>query len=239
MTEVCELHAYILARRGEAHVRLMLAMALTVCGLAFTPVVARSVPGACPPICNAIPDAAWIESSSIPLFPVYRWPGVAAVAVTSTKPRFEFETWCASPVPADDPRDYAVAARAVVPNPAGQWNLQVQVIHWRGDVVTGGRVALEALEKARIALKSCQVSAPAVSPSVTTSEATRLAAVISDARSRVLHTYLLAEPANSTLVELTLWTTLPALVEWAVAPDAQVFDAMSGPLCAAYLGSCR
>ena len=217
----------------------MLAVALAVCGLVVTPGLARPVPGFCPPFCDAIPDSAWIESSSLPLFPVYRWPGLAGLAVTATAPRFEFETWCAGPRGADDPRDYAVAARAGVPNPAGQWNLRVQVMHWRGDTVTGGRTALELLEKARIALTGCHTTAPRVSPSTTTNEAQRLAAVISEPGRRVMHTYLLAHPGSSTLVELALWSTTPVLVEWPAVADARVFDAMVEPLCAAYLGSCR
>ena len=222
--------------------RLLLAVALALsglCGLLVAPGVARPIPGVCPPFCDAIPDSAWIESSSLPLFPVYHWPGLAGVAVTATAPRFEFETWCAGPVAAGDPRDYAVAARAVVPNPAGQWNLRVQVMHWRGDTVTGGRAALETLEKARLALTSCQATSPRISPSITTSEARRLAAVISEPGRRVLHTYLLADPGSSTLVELVLWATSPVLVEWPTVADVQIFDAMAGPLCAAYLGSCR
>lgn len=219
--------------------RLVLALALAVCGVAVAPGNARAVPGWCPPICNAVPDVAWIESSSIPLFPVYRWPGLAGMAVTATRPRFEFETWCAGPALADDPRGYSVAARAVVPNPAGQWNLSVQVMHWRGDTVTGGRAALETLEKARMALSACQVGSPQISPSITTSDEQQLAMVISDTGSRVMHAYLLADPGSSTVVELALWSSVPALVEWSAPPDAQVFDAMAGPLCAAYLGSCR
>lgn len=219
--------------------RLMLAVALTMCGLVFTPGAARSVPGFCPPICDAVPDSAWIESSSLPLFPVYHWPSLPGVAVTAARPRFELDAWCAVPAAVGDPRDYSVAARAVVPNPAGQWNLRVQVMHWRGDTVTGGRLALETLEKARIALANCHLTAPQVSPSITTSDAQRFAAVVSDPGSRAMHAYLLADPGNSTLVEVVLWTTLPAQVEWPAVSDAQVFDAMAGPLCAAYLGSCR
>lgn len=219
--------------------RLMIAMALTICGLVVAPSTARSAPGFCPPICDAIPDSAWIEPSSIPLFPVYHWPGLPGVAVTATAPRFEFEQWCASPVAVGDARDYSVAARALVPNPAGQWNLRVQVLHWRGDTVTGGRLALETLEKARIALRSCHLTAQQISPSITTSEAQRLATVISDPGRRVMHGYVIADPGNSTLVELVLWTTLPAQVQWPTVSDAQVFDAMAAPLCTAYLGSCR
>ncbi|PRC62366.1 ATPase, partial [Mycobacterium sp. ITM-2017-0098] len=71
-------------------------------------------------------------------------------------------------------------ARSEVFSPPGQWNLRVQVLDWRGDTVTGGRTALEALEWARMALASCHLTAPAVSPSITTSDAMSLATVISD-----------------------------------------------------------
>lgn len=222
------------------YARVVLALAVAVSGMVLTPGQGRAVPGVCPPICDAIPDAAWIESSSVPLYPMYRWPGLAGLAVTVAAPRFEFESWCASPVRESDPRDYAVAARARVTNPAGQWNLHAQVLHWRGDVVTGGRTALQTLEWARMALASCQLTAAQVSPSLTTSDAKDLVGVISDVGRRVMHTYLLVDPANSSLVELTLWTTLPTAVEWrGVASDTQVLDAMAVPLCAAYVGSCR
>ncbi|WP_197420100.1 ATPase [Mycobacterium sp. NAZ190054] len=224
----------------QVYARVVLALAVAVYELALTPGQAQAVPGVCPPICDAIPDAAWIESSSVPLYPVYRWPGLAGVAVTAAAPRFGFESWCAGPVREVDARDHAVAATARVTKPAGQWNLHVQVLHWRGDVVTGGRTALQTLEWARMALASCHLTAPQVSPSLTTSDAMQLVGVISEAGRRVMRTYLLADPASSSLVELTLWTTLPAAVEWrGVAPDTEVLDAMAFPLCAAYLGSCR
>ncbi|MCG7593305.1 ATPase [Mycobacterium sp. PSTR-4-N] len=216
--------------------RWMLTLALAFSGVFLASGEANAVPGFCPPTCDAIPDAAWVESSSLPLASIYRWPSLAGLAVTAPAPRFEFESWCVTPESSTDPRRYAVAARATVPNPDGQWNLQVQVIHWRGDVVTGGQTALEVLEKARIALASC---GDGVSPSLTTNEADRIAAVISEAGSRVMRTYLLADPASSTIVEAALWTTLPTRVEWRAVPDAQIFDALAAPLCAAYLGSCR
>ena len=132
--------------------RLLLAVVLATCGLAIAPGAgwpARAVPGDCPPICDAIPDSAWIAPTSIPLYPVYRWPGLAGLAVTAPSPRFGFEALCGSPPVADDPRAYAVAARSVVLHPAGQWNLLVQVMHWRGDTATGGPTALDTLETAR------------------------------------------------------------------------------------------
>lgn len=220
-------------------VRWVATLALVVSGLFVTPGGAHAVPGFCPPICDAIPDSAWIEPGSLPLAPIYRWPALTGVAVTAPAPRFEFESWCVTPASTTDPRRYAVAARAAVPNPDGQWNLQVQVIHWRGDTLTGGKAALETLEKARIALATCHLTGPGASPSLTTSEVDRIATVITDAGSRVMHAYLLADPASSTVVEVALWTTLPTQVEWRAPSDAEVLDAMAAPLCTAYLGSCR
>lgn len=224
----------------QVYARVMMTLAVAALATVLVPGHGRAAPGVCPPVCDAIPDAAWIESSSVPLYPTYRWPGLAGLAVTVAAPRFEFESWCATPPRESDPRDYAVASRARVAHPAGQWNLHAQVLHWRGDVVTGGRAALQTLEWARMALALCHRTAPQVSPSLTTSDAMNLVGVISDVGRRVMHTYLLVDPASSSLVELTLWTTLPTAVEWrGVTSDAQVLDAMAVPLCAAYLGSCR
>jgi hypothetical protein len=218
----------------------MFALAMGVHGFVFGPVVAHAVPGVCPPVCDAIPDSAWIDPGSVPLFAVYRWPGLGGLAATATAPRFGFESWCASADRAADPRDYAVAERSEVVNPPGQWNLRVQVLHWRGDTAAGGRDALETLEGARAALASCHLTAPEVSPSITTGDALSLATVISDGGRRVMHAYLLADPASSSLIELALWSTLPSPVAWRGVPtDAQVLDVMAAPLCAAYLGSCR
>jgi len=222
--------------------RLLLAVVVAACGFVIAPSAswpAHAVPGVCPPICDAIPDSAWIAPTSIPLYPVYRWPGLAGLAVTAPSPRFGFEAMCGSPPVADDPRAYVVAARSVVLNPEGQWNALVQVLHWRGDPVTGGPTALSMLETARSMLPGCQTTAPNASPSITTSSPTRIAAVISDAGHQVMHEYLLAHPESSSAVELAMWSSLPPQVDWPAMADAQVFDALAAPLCSAYLGSCR
>jgi hypothetical protein len=220
--------------------RLKLAAALAACGLAMAPgPSARAVPGVCPPICDSIPDSAWIDAAALPLHAVYRWPGLAGLAVTAPAPRFTFEETCASPGLAGDPRGYAVAARAVVTNPDGHWHLRAQIMHWRGDTAHGGPIAAQTLQTARNRLRDCQVTAPLASPSVTTDDPQRVAAVISVAGQRVMRQYLLANPASSTIVELAMWSTLPPRVGWPAVPDAQVLDAMAAPLCHAYLGSCR
>jgi hypothetical protein len=220
-------------------VRLLLAVAVATCAWAISPGVgspAGAVPGACPPICDAIPDSAWVAPSSIPLDPVYRWPGLAGLAVTAPSPRFGFEALCGSPPMAQDPRAYAIGARSVVLNPKGQWNLLVQVIHWRGDTATGGATALTTMETARSRLRDCQLKA---SPSITTDDPQRTAAVISVAGEQVMHDYLLAHPGSSTVVELAMWSSLPVQVDWPAVADAQVLDAMAAPLCSAYIRSCR
>ncbi|HYZ69785.1 MAG TPA: ATPase [Mycobacterium sp.] len=222
--------------------RLLLAVIVAACELAIAPSwawPARAVPGVCPPICDAIPDAAWIAPTSIPLYPVYRWPGLAGLAATAPSPRFGFEAVCGSAPVANDPRAYAVAARSVVLHSEGQWNLLVQVVHWRGDTATGGSTALTALENARSRLRDCQSTAANASPSTSTDESRRIAAVISAAGRQVMHEYLLAHPGSSSIVELALWSSLPPQVSWPAVADAQVLDAMAAPLCSAYLGSCR
>jgi hypothetical protein len=242
MAEMRQFHAYIVARRGWVYVRLLLAVVVAACGLAIAPSAgwpARAVPGQCPPICDAIPDEAWIASTSIPLYSVYRWPGLAGLSVTAPSPRFGFEALCGSAPMANDPRAYAVAARSVVLHQEGQWNLLVQVVHWRGDTATGGPTALTTLETARSRLRDCQSTAVEASPAITTDESRRVAAVISAPGQQVMHEYLLAHPGSSSIVELAMWSSLPVKVNWPPVADAQVFEAMAAPLCSAYLGSCR
>ena len=56
---------------------------------------------------------------------------------------------------------------------------------------------------------------------------------------QVLHEYLVVHPRSSTLVEVAMWATSPPRVDWPLVPDAQVLDAMTAPLCRAYIDSCR
>lgn len=190
-------------------------------------------------MCDRIPASAWIASSDIPLYREYRWPGLAGLAVTTTSPRFRFEEDCALPLLPGDSREYAVTARASVSQPAGQWQLQVQVMHWRGETWRGGETAMSAVRVAAGALRACQLTTPRSSPSITTDEPGRLAAVISFGGERVLHQYLLADPDNSTVVELAMWSTTPPRVAWPTVDDGRVLDALARPLCSAYVGSCR
>ena len=152
-------------------------------------------------------------------------------------PRFRFEELCGTPAAPQDPREYAVAARAVVANPEGQWQLQAQVLHWRGDTWLGGQLASSVFNAAVAALRTCQDGAPSQSPSITTAQANRMAAVISGPV--IMHTYLVAHPQSSTISGLTLWSTAPPEVQWPATPDATVLEAMTAPLCAAYISSCQ
>ncbi|MGA8543759.1 MAG: ATPase [Mycobacterium sp.] len=200
---------------------------------------AHADPETCPPVCDQIPDTAWIPSSAIPMNSTYRWPSLAGVAVPMTgtaTPRFRFEEVCATPVFSQDTRNSAVAGRAVVVNPQGQWQLQAQVLHWRGDTARGGQNASSVVAVAAAALRGCQLGAAAESPSITVDEPNRLAAVISGPV--IMRTYLVAHPENSTISELTLWSSEPPQVPWPAISDGQVLDAMTSPVCAAYIGSC-
>ncbi|MGA7131604.1 MAG: ATPase, partial [Mycobacterium sp.] len=49
---------------------------------------------------------------------------------------------------------------------------------------------------------------------------------------------LVAHPENSTVSELELWASEPVQLPWPIISDSQVLDAMTSPVCAAYVGSC-
>jgi hypothetical protein len=166
---------------------------------------------------------------------------LAGIAVTATTPRFKFEEACATPPTPDDPRNEVVAARAVVPQPEGQWQLQVQVLHWRGETWRGGQLATAVFDKAVAALRGCQLTSPLTSPSLTTDSPNRVAAVVSGVLpgQSVLREYLLVNPYNSTIVEVAMWAATPPRVDWPAVADAQILDAMNAPLCTAYIASCR
>ncbi|MGB8506413.1 ATPase [Mycobacterium sp.] len=203
--------------------------------------VAQADPTTCPPNCDRIPAAAWVDPVAIPLSPKYSWPDLADIAVPQQRPRFYFEDLCASPPALNDPRAFAVASKATVANPPGQWQLQVQVLHWRGEAWYGGQLADDVVGSATTALRACQVTAPRASPSLTTDEPGRLAAVLSVAGTApsVVHQYLVSHPQSGSVVELAMWATSPPAESWPVIPDAQVLDALVAPLCVAYIASCR
>lgn len=217
--------------------RVLLAVLVLGAALIRLP-VAGAQPETCPPQCDRIPASAWPDPWSLPLDPTYRWPALADIAAPVVAPRFASEELCASP-PSPDPRAFVVAARAVAVRPDDQWQLQAQILHWRGETWRGGELANAVFHTAVTALRSCQVTAPGVSPSLTTAEPDRIAAVISGPV--VAHLYLLVDPRSSTISELVFTHDADAPTgppPWQTVPDEQVLDAMSAPLCAAYLGSC-
>ena len=223
--------------------RVILATMVVVGGLVVAFIVAvpaHAEPQACPPVCDQIPDSAWIQRRAVPLDSVYGWPAPAALATQVTGvapgPRFRFQELCATPPVPRDPRDSAVVARATVVHPDGQWQLQAQILHWRGDTASGGAIAASVFTDAVAAVRSCQQRAPLQSPSITSDETNRMAAVISGPV--VMHTYLVAHPASSTISELTLWSSGPPQVPWPAMADDPVLNAMTAPLCEAYIASC-
>jgi hypothetical protein len=222
--------------------RVILATMLLVGGFAvavITVVPAHADPETCPTTCDQIPNSAWIQQHAVPLDAVYGWPALAGAAVPLTgagTARFRFEELCDSPALPRDPRNAAVAARATITHPEGQWQLQAQILHWRGDTASGGQLAASVFGSAVGALRACQQRAPAESPSITTDETNRMAAVISGPV--IMHTYLVAHVASSTITELTLWSSGPPQVSWPAMGDDSVLNALTAPLCDAYIASC-
>ncbi|MFY2859366.1 ATPase [Mycobacterium sp. THU-M104] len=218
----------------------MIVIAGCLTGSLVVTVSAQAEPETCPPVCDQVPTSAWILPRAVPLDSVYHWPAPAGLAVQVTGmgdgPRFQFEEVCATPAAPHDLRAGAVAARATVVHPEGQWQLQAQILHWRGDTARGGPNAAAVFGNAVAALRGCQRGAPGESPSVTTDRPDRMAAVISGPV--IVHTYLVAHPSSSTIAELTLWSSAPPLVAWPAMADDPVLDALAAPLCEAYLASC-
>ena len=218
--------------------RIALTAALAVASglLLAPPAPAEPIGTTCPPACNRIPDSAWIAPAAIPLNTRYEWQPLAGLAVTARTPRFRFEELCGSPVAAQDPRNYAVAERSVITHQAGQWQLQAQILHWRGETWRGGELARDAVAAAAAGLRACQQTNPGASPSLTLDEPERLAAVISGPV--ILHEYLLADTVSSTVTELSLGAVAPPATPYPTLSDSAVLDSLGAPLCTAYLGSC-
>jgi hypothetical protein len=214
--------------------------AVTVISLLGQP-IARAEPVNCPPNCDRIPASAWVNSGAIPLDAKYHWRELAGIAVPEKEPRFWFEDACDTPPRPSDPRSYAVASKATIANSPGQWQLQAQVLHWRGDAWYGGELADEVVRSAADALRACQLTAPEASPSITTDEPGKLAAVLTVAGTptTIVRQYVVSHPQSSTVVELALWSTSPPQDNWPAIRDGQVLDALVAPLCEAYIGSCR
>jgi hypothetical protein len=242
MAEVRKLHIYDCALTGVMPMRVILAAMLAVGGFAVALIVvvpAHADPETCPPVCDQIPNSAWIPQHVLPLDSVYNWPALAGSSVPLTgtgTARFRFEDLCATPEAPQDARASAVGARVTITHPDGQWQLQAEVLHWRGDTARGGPTAAGVFSNAVAALRGCQQRAPAQSPSITSDEPNRMAAVVSGPV--IMHTYLVAHVASSTVSELTLWSQGPPQVSWPAMADDPVLNSMIAPLCDAYIASC-
>jgi hypothetical protein len=170
----------------------------------------------------------------VPLDSVYRWPALAgvAMAVTGATPLFRFEELCGTPAAPQDPREYAVAARAVVANPEAQWQLQAQVLHWLGDTWLGGQLATSVFNAAVAALRTCQGGAP--SQSITTAHgrgdqrASDHAHLPGRASAKQHHQRTRAVGYGAARSAIGRRRQMPCVLE-----------AMTAPLCAAYISSCQ
>ncbi len=76
--------------------RLVVAATLIAGGLLVTCMSlshpARADPETCPPVCDQIPDTAWISREAIPLNSTYHWPSPAGVGRVDDR-------WCDAAVP--------------------------------------------------------------------------------------------------------------------------------------------
>jgi hypothetical protein len=204
--------------------------------------------GNCPPACTQIPDSAWIAPPAIPLYKNYSWPALAPLSESVSGPRFKVDELCAAPPVADDERDGALASRVILPEPPGQWQLQVQILHWRGDPWIAGQRASAVMDSTTSLLRnSCSFTASGVSvariaeQNIPGHPGQSLAAVITVAGTApmIAHEYLVSDLRNSTVVELAMWSTSPPAVDWPTMNDDQLLADMVAPLCTAYVNSCN
>jgi hypothetical protein len=175
--------------------------------------------GNCPPACTQIPDSAWIAPAAIPLYGDYSWAPLAPLSEPVSNPRFEADELCAAGPAHDDERDSTLAVRIMLPNPPGRWQLQVQILQWRGDPWIAGQRASAVMDSATSMLRNkCSFTAPGVSVSRIAEQnlpgghpGQSLTAVITEAGAtpRVTHEYLVSDLHNSTVVEVVMWSTSP------------------------------
>jgi len=120
MPEMRQFHAYDCALGGGVTMRMVLAVLLAAGGLVVA-APAAAEPETCTPVCDRIPDSAWIASWAIPAELALRLAAATRLSVTATAPRFGSRS-CA---PARrSPRTRAPTwwpEKAAVANPEGQW----------------------------------------------------------------------------------------------------------------------
>jgi serine/threonine protein kinase len=208
----------------------------------------RPTNGNCPPACTRIPDSAWIAPKAIPLHDKYSWPPLAPLTEPVSNPRFELDNLCATGPIANDQRDSGLAAHVILPNPPSQWQLQVQILHWRGDPWIAGQQASAVMDSATSALQnSCKSSTSGATVSHLTTQnvpggnpGQSLTAVITTTgpSPTVAHEYLISDLRSSTVVELAMSSNSPSAVDWPAINDDQLLANMVTPLCTAYVNSC-
>jgi hypothetical protein len=195
-------------------------------------------------MCSQIPDSAWIASSAIPLSDKYSWPQLAPLTEPVTNPRFEIDDLCSAGPATEDERGSAIAAHVILPEPPGQWQLQVQIMHWRGDPWIAGQQASAAMDAATALLRNNCSLGTSVSriaeQNVPGHPGQSLAAVITRGGTAPLitHEYLVSDLRNSTVVELAMSSSSPPATDWPSINDDQLLADMVTPLCTAYVNSC-
>ena len=173
------------------------------------------------------------------MYDKYSWPQLGPLSEAVSSPRFKSDELCAAAPLSVEERDSALASQVILPNPPGQWQLQVQILHWRGDPWVAGQRASAVMDSATALLRNnCSFNAPGVSVSRITEQSVpghpgeSLAAVITmgGATPLVAHEYLVSDLRNSTVVELAMWSTSPAAVDWPTMDDDQLLADMVAPL---------
>ena len=138
----------------------------------------------------------------MPLYNDYSWAALAPLSEPVSSPRFEADDLCAAGPAADDERASALAARTILPNLPGQWQLQVQILHWRGDPWIAGQRASAVMDSATSMVRNnCSSTAPEVSVSRVAEQnvpghpGQSLTAVITEIGNtpRIAHEYLVSD----------------------------------------------
>jgi len=223
--------------------RLVLATMLIASGLAVTCVssgTAHADQDTCPPVCDRIPDTAWISPAGIPLnFDVPlavagrasgadHWHDDASVPVRGGV--------CDSRVPARHPQLLRSPAERPSATPQASGSCRPKSCTGAETPHTAARTRRRCSTTAAAALRGCQLGAAAESPSVTTRRAQSTGR--GDQRTGD-HPHLSCRTPGKQHDQRT-----DAVVRGASAAaladnsDAQVLDAMTSPVCAAYIGSC-
>ena len=233
-------------RRGWSVTRMLAAVGVAAMAAAFSLLgqpIAHADPDTCPPNCDRIPATAWIDPAAIPLAAKYHWPDLAGIAVPrcttavplrggvrdargcpTTRGLMRWRPRPPSPIrPASGSCRFRCCTGAASRGTAGSSPTRSSAL---GDRPRCGRV---------------RCTAPQASPSLTTDEPGRLAAVLSVAGDAptVLHQYLVAHPQSGTVVELAMWASSPPAEDWPVVLDYPAARRAGGAAVRAYIASCR